>query len=119
MPKESALSLVLVEEIVIVDRKSHKRKIKEVDFVFKNSKRPRLKFGKKQAFSTFSFKRSETLLKIIKEPFSNKAENHNQLPIVRGKHKRFWGEIVVFPPPFKKRYMISAQSTSSKKRERE
>ena len=52
VPLESALSLVLVDEVVQVDGKSHKRKMEEVDFVFKNSKRPRLEHSdiKKQKF---------------------------------------------------------------------
>ena len=84
--------------------------MEEVDFVFKNSKRPRLqhfdikkqKLGKEQASSVVSFRRSETLLKILEEPLSTKVENHNHPQIVRGKEKRYWGDKVVSPPPLKR-----------------
>ena len=58
-------------------------------------------------------------MKILEEPLSPKVENHNQSEVVRGKRKRYWGEIVVFPPPFKKRCMILMLSTFTKKGERD
>ena len=119
VPKEPALNLVLVEAIARLDGKSHKRNMEEADFGFKNCKKPRLqpfdtkiqKLGYEHASSVVSFSGSKSLLKILEEPLSTKAENHNQSEIERRKRKRHWGEIVVFPPPFKKRCMILMLST--------
>ena len=56
-------------------------------------------------------------LSVACESISSKADNPKQFQNVRSKRKRFWGEIVVFPPPFKKRHGIQEKNFPSKKRE--
>ena len=57
-------------------------------------------------------------MKKVEEPLSTKVENPNKIQIVKGKkRKRYWGKIVVFPPPFKKMYVIQKLHFPSKKRE--
>ena len=56
-------------------------------------------------------------LSVAGESLLSKADNPKQFQNVMSKRKRFWGEIIVYPPPFKKKYVFQELNLPSKKRE--
>ena len=56
-------------------------------------------------------------ISVAGETLSSKVDNPKQFQNVRRKRKRFWGEIVVSPPPFKKRHGIQEIIFPYKKQE--
>ena len=99
----------------------------KVDFVSKTSNGTQLhqfnikkqKSEEESVFSVVTYKKANTLLRKVEDPLSSRLDNCISIQIVKEKRKRYWGEIVVFPPPFKKRYVFSVFSTPCKTEERD
>ena len=122
--KETGIKLVPI----LLDRPPCKRKWEDLEENSVNKRPCLISYqGSDQQLSSSAFvlKSQETSfnitiaceLSVAGESLSSKADNHKQFQNVRRKRKRFWGEIVVFPPPFKKRHEIQEINFPSKKQE--